>query len=171
MAEMPRRIVMAKIKRIEKFEEGCVLPITNRPVKWASLITPDTKFDPCWKIDIVLTKEQADKMKSAGFKVRQDTDGDWILRAKKKVRTKSGQPMSAPTVVGRDGVTPFTENVGNGSICNVNIFAKYIEVSGQTYLPAYLNEVQVVEHVPYGGGSGFANVDEDGDAASGDLDF
>jgi hypothetical protein len=163
-----------KLKIDARFEgEGSVLPITNRPVKWAALINPDTKFEACWKLDVVLTKEQAEKMLAVGFGVKVDKDGDHVLRVKKKCRTKKGDLMTPPTVVGRDGQTPFTENVGNGSICNINIFAKYIEVNGNTYLPAYLNEVQVLEHVPYNGGGGFSNVDEgtEGEAPESDVPF
>ena len=145
----------------QKFVEGCILPIVNRPVKWAALTQPDTRYESCWKMDIILTKEQADALTEAGFKVKTDKDGDLILRAKKKTHRKNGEQMSAPRVVGRDGVTPFTEMLGNGTICNVNLYCKYVEVQGTTYLPARLNEVQVVKHIPYAGASpGFDAVEE-----------
>jgi hypothetical protein len=149
------------IQMRQEFVEGEVFALINVKVKWAALNKPDTRFEPCWKVDAVLSPDQAEKMKAVGFRIRQDADGDWVLRCKKKCRTKSGQPMEAPRVVGRDGVTPFTENIGNGSVMNINVFAKYIEVAGKTHLPAYLNEAQVVEHVPYTGGSpGFGNLEE-----------
>jgi hypothetical protein len=154
---------MAK-KKMElkaEFVEGAVLPLSNVKVKWAALQEPDTKFEPCWKIDIIITEEQANNLKAVGFKCRQDSDGDWILRAKKKVRTKSGKAQRAPLVVGRDGRTPITDNVGNGSLCNVNVYAKYVEVAGVTHLPCYLNEVQVIDLVPYSGSTGFKPIPEE----------
>jgi hypothetical protein len=159
------------IQIVDKFIEGEVFPLTNVPCKWASLKDPDTRFEHCWKVDLILTKEQAEKMKAVGFNVKQDSEGEWYLRAKKKTKTKSGTPLEPPRVVSRDGSTPFTERIGNGSILNVNIFAKYLEVNGKTHLPAYLNEVQVVEHVPYSGGPGFGNLDDNPDATPDDVPF
>jgi hypothetical protein len=152
---MSKKITMKK-----EFVEGDEVILSNVSVKWANLNAPDDRFEPCWKVDAVLTQEMADEMKKVGFKVRQDNDGDWILRCKKKTHTKKGKPMDAPKVVGRDGKTAFTENIGNGSIMNIRIFAKYVEVNGNTYLPARLNAAQVVTHVPYEGGGGFDNLDE-----------
>jgi hypothetical protein len=156
------------IQMRDEFIDGEEFVLSNVPCKWASLIRPDTRFEHVWKIDAILTKDQADRMKAVGFNVKQDKEGDWFIRCKKKVQTKSGSPMEPPRVVGRDGATPFTEEVGNGSIVNIKVFAKYKEVNGQTHLPAYLNAVQVLEHVPYNS-SGFGNVDDG--AVPDDLPF
>jgi hypothetical protein len=156
-------------KTLERFVDGDVLTLTNVPVKWAATQRPDTKFESVWKINIILTDEQATKLKSVGFRVKTDKDGDQILTARRKTQTKSGDPIAPPTVVGRDGTTRFTEELGNGSVVNVRVWCKYKQVSGETYLPAYLNEIQVIEHIPYGGG-GFGDVDSD-EAAKSDLDF
>ena len=161
-----------KIKMEDKFIEGTVMPIVNRPVKWAALVTPDTKYESCWKMDIILTEEMATNLKAAGFACKQDNDGDWILRAKKKTHKKNGEAMSPPRVVGADGQTAFTEMLGNGTICNVNLFCKYVEVNGKTYLPARLNEVQVVKHVVYAGASpGFAPIEETPAGTGDDVPF
>ena len=154
-----------KITMRDEFIEGDNFTLANVPVKWASLLKPDTRFEPCYKVDLILTKDQAERMAAVGFKVRTDKDGDKVLRVKKKTMTKSGTPMEAPSCVGPDGETIFTERIGNGSVLNVSIFAKYIEVSGTTYLPAYLNGVQVVEHVAYKGAADFGDV-SDGSATS-----
>ena len=161
-----------KIVMRDEFIEGDNFTLANVPVKWASLDKPDTRFEPCYKADLILTKDQAERMAAVGFKIRTDKDGDKVLRVKKKTMTKSGTPMEAPSVVGPDGETLFTQKVGNGSILNVSIFAKYIEVSGVTYLPAYLNGVQVVSHVPYKGAADFADVSDSGAAgATDDVPF
>jgi hypothetical protein len=154
----------------QEFIDGMEFPINGVAVKWAYLDAPDTRFEHKYKVDLVLTKDQAEKMKAVGFKIKTDKDGDFVLTATKKTRTKGGKVMEAPRVVGRDGQTPFTEKVGNGSIINIKIFAKYTEVSGNTFLPAYINSVQVLSHVPFAGGFGNAD-DPDAQVDADDLPF
>lgn len=152
----------------DEFVEGDEFTLTNVKCKWAALITPDTRYEHKWKIDVILTKKLSESLKSVGFNVRTDKDGDEILRVIKKTRTKGGSPMEAPRVVGLDGITPFAERIGNGSTVNIKIYAKYIEVSGQTHLPAYINAVQVVDLVPYKGGSDFDDLTGEGGSGTGD---
>lgn len=153
----------AKKKMIEAFVDGETFVIKNRPVKWAKVDPefPDTKYEPCWKVDIVLDEEWKDNLTKSGFNIHQDTDGDWVLRCKRKVKTMKGKTQTPPRVVGLDGRTPFTEAIGNGSICNIEVFAKYNEVAGKTHLTSYLNAIQVANHVPYGGGSSFDDLTGD----------
>ena len=94
-------------------------------------------------------------MKS-GFKVHQDKDGDWVLVVKRKCKTRDGKTQAPPRVVERDGRTKFEDAVGNGSLCNIVVYAKYQTVNSNTTLQAYLNAIQVLDLVPYTGGtSGF----------------
>ena len=151
----------------DEFVDGAEFTLNNVKCKWANLITPDTRYEHKWKIDLILTKKLAESLKSVGFNVKTDKDGDQYLRVVKKTRTKSGTPMEAPRVVALDGSTPVTERIGNGSVVNIKIYAKYIEVSGQTHLPAYINAVQVVELEPYTGGSDFDDLTS-GDTGMGD---
>lgn len=53
-------------------------------------------------------------------------------------------------VIDKDG-KPFTEDLGNGTVCNVKLFAYKNQ---EDMLIVSLNTVQVIEHVPYEGGSG-----------------
>ena len=170
-AQRKDNMAAKKITMRDEFIDGDNFTLANVPVKWASLLKPDTRFEPCYKVDLILTKDQAERMAAVGFKIRTDKDGDKVLRVKKKTMTKSGTPMEPPSCVGPDGETVFTERVGNGSVLNVSIFAKYIEVSGTTYLPAYLNGVQVVNHVPYKGAADFADVSDSGSGQPADVPF
>ena len=152
---------MAKSEKlIEAFIEGNDFVMENVKVKWARVQAdnPDTKYDPCWKVDIILTPEWKEHLEESGFKVHQDLDGDWILRLKKKVKTRLGKSQQPPKVVGRDGRTPFEDEIGNGSVCNVVVFAKYQPVAGTNHLAAYLDGLQVVDLVPYGGGAAFSDL-------------
>ena len=146
-----------KTKLIEAFVKGEEFLISNRPVKWARVQpdNPDTKYEPCWKVDIVLDEEWKKNLKKSGFKIHQDGDGDWVLRCKRKVKTRLGKTQRPPRVVGIDGKTVFDEPIGNGSICNIMVYGKYQDVAGVTHLASYLNALQVIEHIPFGGGKGF----------------
>lgn len=128
-------------------------------VRWAKLIAPDTAFGKNeWSIDLVLSEEQAKEFGDLGFNVREK-DGDKLLRLKKKAVTAAGAINKPPQVVGPDAM-PFTEEIGNGSICNINFSAKAWAVGATPTLAGYLNGVQVVQHV--GRGSvGFAPVTEE----------
>lgn len=145
----------------EKFVTGSQFVIPGI-AKWAALYEPDEKFEPCWKINVVLDDDWNTELRDAGFNVRVDADGDNVLIAKTKVTTKAGKKNFPPTVVGPNPSVPFTKPIGNGSKVKVKVFAKYCEVAGKTFLPAYLNSVQVIEHVEYEGGDSFS--DESGPA-------
>ena len=140
------------------FVKGCEFVLSGVKVLWANVQAdnPDSKYERVWKTDVILEKSMADSMLASGFGVREK-DGEYLLTIKKKCMTRDGKAQTPPTVVGRDGKTPFTEEIGNGSTCNIKVYAKYCEVKGETHLPAYLNALQVVEHVARG--AGFDNLD------------
>jgi len=70
--------------------------------------------------------------------------------------TNSGKPAKM-IVVGKDG-KEFKELVGNGSVCNIKCFGYRNQ---DDMLVVSLNIVQVVEHVPYEGGSSNKIVDDE----------
>jgi hypothetical protein len=136
------------IKIAEKFIKGDNLYLTNVRCKWAHVHEPDRKFEPAWTITAVLDDKTAGLLKDVGFNVRQDGDNEWVLKIKKKERTKAGKTMEAPKVIDKGGM-PFTEAIGNGSVVSIKVFAKYQTVSGRQSCAAYLDTVQVIDHVPY----------------------
>jgi hypothetical protein len=85
-----------------------------------------------------------------------DVDGMHGISLTLNELTNQGKPAKL-IVVGKDG-KPFEENIGNGSICNIKCFG-YTNRDDQ--LVVSLNLVQVVEHVPYEGGSGGQIVDNE----------
>lgn len=150
--------------------KGAEFPLMNKKVLWANIMegNPDTKYGAAWKLDAVLTDDEAKSMEAAGFGVKADKKtGEKTLTIKTKCIKKDGTKNRYPTVVGRDGKTPFTEEVGNGSICNIKVWAKQNVVKGETFLNAYINAVQVVEHVARG--AGFDDVREDNEKGSFDA--
>jgi hypothetical protein len=78
-------------------------------------------------------------------KVNYDVvDGMYGFTVAKPEFSKKGNPMTV-NVIGADG-TAFTENVGNGSVCTLKLFA-YRNQDNQLVIT--LDTVQVLEHVPY----------------------
>ena len=144
----------------QRFIKGENLVLSGVPVKWAYLFDPDTKYEPKWSVDAYLSEEDATEMKSLGFNIKDSPDGP-LIKLTKKCTTKAGKKLAPPKVVGLDPRVPFTQEVGNGSVCNVMVYAVYRTVNGNEILCAYLEGVQVVDHVEYSGsGGGFDNLSE-----------
>ena len=163
---------MADFVKRPEFEEGKQFDLKDVQVQWCYLAEPDTKFEHCWKLTARLNESLAKSMMAAGFNVKHSSalkdfeagnDEYYYLECKSKCKTKEGKDNKPPFVKGRDGKTNVDGGVvGNGSICNVRIFAQYKEVSGTLHLPAYLNGVQVVTLCEYTPNS-FDSVEGDGE--------
>ena len=141
--------------------------LTNVKVFWAKVHEPDTKYEHKWCVDIHLEDALAEELKKLGFDIKDKTNKDGtvtknLFKVSKKCRTAKGVENKPPQVVGQDGKTPFTEQIGNGSIVNLNLSAKAWPIKGTWILSAYLDGVQVVDPVEYGG---FDDVSGDTDDA------
>ena len=135
------------MKRDPMFEKGKKISLNGVKVKYAHVYDPDTKFEPEWSITMVIDdKKSRDQLTDVGFNIKQDKAGDFVLKAKTKVVSKGGRKNFPPRVIDAEG-NNFTEPIGDGSICDVEVWCKYRDVSGKTYLPAYLNTVRVHTHV------------------------
>lgn len=78
-------------------------------------------------------------------KVNYDAvEGMYGFTVAKPEFSKKGNPMTV-NVIDKDG-EPFTENVGNGSVCTLKLFG-YRNQEGQVVVT--LDTVQVLEHVAY----------------------
>jgi hypothetical protein len=90
-------------------------------------------------------------------KVNYDVvDGMYGFSLAKPEFSKKGNKMSV-NVIDVDGNT-FTENVGNGSVCTLKLFA-YRNQDNQ--LVVTLDTVQVLEHIPYEAKASADSVDDD----------
>ena len=147
------------------FKEGAQILLKNVEVLYPYLIEPDTKYAPMWSVTLILDDKAAEKFKKLGANVRKDKDGRNLLKVKRKKILKDGTQQSPPVFVGRDGRTPFPEEIGDGSIVNIKLWAKqYTTGEGETRLVTYLNAVQVVEAQPPNNASFDPIDDDDGDA-------
>lgn len=73
-----------------------------------------------------------------------EVEGMWGFTVTRPEFSKKGNKQTI-NVIDKDG-NAFTENVGNGSVCNIKLFA-YKNRDGQ--LVVTLDTVQVIDHVPY----------------------
>lgn len=143
------------------------MPSITGKVKWASVDKPNTKFEPVWTVDVILDEKLKKKVEAAGLKVKEDKDGDYILKIKRKVTGKKG-PIDPPEVTDADG-NPFTKLIGNGSECKV-YFTIYEWASfGTSGNGAWLNRVEVLNHIPYEDDVDF-NSDDDTPTKPDDFD-
>ncbi len=144
------------IKIDRKFEDNYVpCSFRNKPCQWAKIQTPDDyKGKHTWSIQLIYNmsdpqeKKEADALKAAGFNVREKNGVTFLA-----VKSDADKNPKPPLCVGPDGKTPFTEDLGNGTIVNVNASARHWSVCETITL--YLEGVQVVNHVPYKKGAGF----------------
>lgn len=131
--------------------------LKNVEVRWASVLKPNTKYTPRWEVELVMTAAQKEELNNEakkvwpkGAKITQEGDS-FIYRVARKTVKKDGSANPAPLVCGPKGKDDlFTQNIGNGSICNIQYgFAVYDNAFGKG-LVSDLKGVQVMHHVPYG---------------------
>ena len=161
----------AKVEAVvieEKYKKNYVpAKLHGVQIGWSHLVKPDLYMgDEKWVVDLNLDAATAEDMKRRGFELKTSKNPDKevvenVLKAKKKTTDKAGNPQKPPTIVGLDGRTPFTEELGYGTLANVHIQIRAWEVydkeaGGKIWkLFAYIDAVQVIEHVSRGGGAGF----------------
>jgi len=120
---------------------------------WASVITPNTKFDAdgVWTIDVGnlddLNKKKAQK-DGLTVKNKGDEKEDFVT-IKRKVRNNKGNLNRQPNVVDANKRLVTETMIGNGSKVNVLYEPFEWNFGGKTGVSADLRAVQVTELVPY----------------------
>ena len=120
---------------------------------WASVITPNTKFDAdgVWTIDVGnlddLNKKKAQK-DGLTIKNKGDEKEDFVT-FKRKVRNNKGNLNRQPNVVDANKRLITETMIGNGSKVNVLYEPFEWNFGGKSGVSADLRAVQVTELVPY----------------------
>ena len=120
---------------------------------WASVITPNTKFDAdgVWTIDVGnlddLNKKKAQK-DGLSIKNKGDEKEDFVT-FKRKVRNAKGSLNRQPNVVDANKRLITDTMIGNGSKVNVLYEPFEWNFGGKTGVSADLRAVQVTDLVPY----------------------
>jgi hypothetical protein len=149
--------------------------ITKGLAWWAKVKEPDSKYNN-WSIVLRVSKEEAEKLKAVGLRVKMDEDDDGnIIRTWKcsryvakrgKQKGKGNNP--APTVVDAE-LNTFEGYIGNGSEVKVLHKPYQWNNSWGQGVGSDLQGVQIlslVEYVPEGGEATPAAIDDDGEGFS-----
>jgi len=117
---------------------------------WASVVEPNTKFEPAWQIDICVDDENRSVIEAASIPImnREDDRGEFI-RAKRKVSRPDGSMRNAPSVIDSQNSPWNGKLIGNGSRVNVKAFPFDWDYGGKTGRSVDLAAVQVVELIEY----------------------
>lgn len=123
------------------------MAILNGIAKWASITTPNTKFEPVYTVDLIVDQEIADDFESRGHKVKQHDEGPALV-IKRKVNGPNGMTRPAPRLLNTEK-QEISVAVGNGS----KIRVQFNEYSGEGKFGPYqgldLQAVQVTDLVEY----------------------
>ena len=126
---------------------------------WASVVEPNTRYEPTWQVDLCLDEDTKALVQEAGLTVRnKDDDRGEFVTLKRKVQGKKGA-RQAPKVVDsqnnpwvvedEDGKSEY-KLIGNGSVVTVKALPFEWNYAGKSGKSADLDAVQVVELVEYG---------------------
>jgi|TARA_R100000084_G_scaffold90338_2_gene44327 hypothetical protein len=128
------------------------MAILEGTAKWASITTPNTKFEPVYTVDLVVDEATANDFASRGHKIKQHDEGPAIV-IKRKVNGPNGMVRPAPRLLDTDK-QEVNIAVGNGS----KIRVQFNEYAGEGKFGPYqgldLQAVQIVDLVPYKNGDG-----------------
>lgn len=136
---------------MNKQEQAQQIVLKNVRVKYAKLIRPGQAFDEgqpdLWSVNMYVTDEDKVTLKKIGASPKEDKNGSEYFIAKRNVRNKKQEDVKPPALVNAKK-EPFTEEVGNGSVCNVAVTPFAWSKGAKRGVLLYLNAVQVVNHVP-----------------------
>lgn len=118
---------------------------------WARVKDPDVRYEPCWKIDVLLEEPEAKRLKAAGIKVKRNDDDVFVLKVKRLVTKRKGTGNNPPPEVVDKQDKPFDTLIGNGSevIVQFGVYTWKNTFGSGTGLD--LQKIQVVNLVPYAG--------------------
>ena len=114
---------------------------------WASIKTPNTRFEPVFTINLVVDDETANDFASRGHTIKQLDEGPSII-IKRKVDGPNGMVRPAPRLLDAEK-QEVNYSVGNGSKVKV----QFNEYEGENKYGPYtgldLQAVQVLDLVEY----------------------
>ena len=124
---------------------------------WASVLNPNTKYEPVYTVDLVVDDEVAAKYENNGFRVKTLVVNDEVvgkaLRIKRKVKGPDDMVRKPPKLVDEQK-NPIDVLVGNGSKVRVQfneweVTNKYGDFKGLDF-----QGMQVIDLVSYKAGDG-----------------
>ena len=131
---------------------------------WAFVTSPNTKYDPCYSVNLVVDEATAQNFEDRGFPVKQMDEGPAVV-IKRKVNGPNGMIRKAPGLID-NRKQEIDVTVGNGSHVKVQYKEWESTWNGTLYKGLDFQAMQVLELVEYASADGaeFDIVDgEDGD--------
>lgn len=119
--------------------------------------SPDKDFNDndVWSTTLIVTKSTAEKWNNAGLTktIKQDKEGNYILKLKIPCVSRSGKDMKPPVVTHQEGYLVEPEKIGNGSTgtCVVSVIP-YDNKFGKGYT-TYLKKIIIDNLEEYDGSS------------------
>jgi|TARA_R100001086_G_C11772069_1_gene241126 hypothetical protein len=123
------------------------MAVVNGTAYWASIKTPNTKFEPVYTINLVVDEDTANDFASRGHKIKQMDEGPSIV-IKRKVNGPNGMVRTAPRLLDADK-NEVNYSVGNGSKVRVQFNEYQGENKYGPYTGLDLQAVQVIDLVEY----------------------
>jgi hypothetical protein len=123
------------------------MAVVNGTAYWASIKTPNTKFEPVYTINLVVDEDTANDFASRGHKIKQMDEGPSII-IKRKVNGPNGMVRTAPRLLDADK-NEVNYSVGNGSKVRVQFNEYQGENKYGPYTGLDLQAVQVLDLVEY----------------------
>lgn len=116
---------------------------------WSFVTTPNTKFTPCYSVNLVVDPDVAEDYRSRGFPVKDMDEGPALI-IKRKVNGSNGMVREAPELLDRYK-NKIDVAVGNGSRVKVLFKEWDTKWNGQVYKGLDFKAMQVLDLVEYGG--------------------
>jgi|TARA_Y100000816_G_C26088180_1_gene574579 hypothetical protein len=123
------------------------MAVVNGTAYWASIKTPNTKFEPVYTINLVVDEDTANDFASRGHKIKQMDEGPSIV-IKRKVNGPNGMVRTAPRLLDAEK-NEVNYSVGNGSKVRVQFNEYQGENKYGPYTGLDLQAVQVIDLVEY----------------------
>tara|TARA_E500000081_G_scaffold51487_1_gene54573 strand:+ start:424 stop:846 length:423 start_codon:yes stop_codon:yes gene_type:complete len=114
---------------------------------WASVTSPNTTYEPVYTVNLVISDNDADRLRSEGIKVVDKEEGPTVV-IKRKVNGPNNMIRRAPKLIDRNR-EPLDCKIGNGSKVKIQYKPWEVERQGTTYKGLDFQGMQVLNLVTY----------------------
>tara|TARA_A100001037_G_C14620937_1_gene401509 strand:+ start:99 stop:527 length:429 start_codon:yes stop_codon:yes gene_type:complete len=128
---------------------------------WAFVTAPNTTFDPCYTVNLVVDQKTASDFEDRGFNVKQMDEGPAII-IKRKVNGPNGMVRKAPKLYDAKK-NEIDVNVGNGSEVVVQYKEWESNWNGRTFKGLDFLKMQVIKLVEFNPEADEFDIEDDED--------
>lgn len=145
------------------------MAIVQGEAYWASVLIPNTTYDPVYTVNLVVTPAVAEDFQDRGFTIKMMDEGPALV-IKRKVAGPSGMIRPAPKLMDLNK-KPLDARIGNGSSVRIQYKEWESEYKGTLYKGLDFQAMQVVKLIETAepDGSEFDSLTEVDDDMEGEL--